>query len=103
MTKREYLTSKLASVGITLTDADLLDMKISDADSEVNDVDTLYIKFIQFIPNLLLRPKELSEGGTTISRPAKADIVAFYSRECRRLGLNNEMEKDKPKPVVRFV
>ncbi len=102
MTKREYLTSKFTSIGIKLTDADLLDMKISDIDNEVSDVDTLYIKFIRFIPNLLLRPKELSEGGTTISRPTKVDIVAFYSSECSRLGIKNEMEKNKPKPRVRI-
>lgn len=97
MTKREYISSKFASIGLTLTDADLLDMDVIDADEAVIDVNTLYVKFIQFIPNLLLRPTAISEGGTSISRATGSDIEKFYSRECKRLGLRDEL-----KPKVRF-
>lgn len=97
MTKREYISSKFASIGLTLTDADLLDMNIENVDDEITDTYTIYIKFVQFIPALLLRPTSISEGGTSISRASKADIEAFYSTECKRLGVKNELA-----PKVRF-
>ncbi len=104
MKSNDYLKQKFASVGLTLTDADLLDLGVN-ADDEVTNSEGLYKKFIQFIPNILLRPVSVSEGGTSISRAKSEDIKAFYSKECKRLGLKDEfqeVEKSK-RPKVRFM
>ncbi len=104
MKAKDYLNQKFASVGLMLTDADLLDLGVN-ADDEVTNSEDLYKKFIQFLPTLLLRPVSVSEGGTSISRAKSEDIKAFYSKECKRLGLKDEIkEEEKSKrPKVRFV
>ncbi|MBS9774947.1 MAG: hypothetical protein KGV59_07335 [Tenacibaculum sp.] len=107
MKAKDYLKQKFASVGLTLTDADLLDLGV-DAETEVTNSEDLYKKFIQFIPNLLLRPVAISEGGTSISRAKSEDIKAFYSTECKRLGLKNEIKEEESetrviKPKVKFL
>ncbi|TXD47342.1 DUF6706 family protein [Polaribacter sp. IC073] len=101
MTKRNYIKQKFASVGILLSEADFVDFNISDIESEVDSEGQkqLYALFILKIPSLLLRPSSISEGGVSISRASKADIEAFYSNECKRLGLKNELVL---KPKVRF-
>ncbi len=106
MKAKGYLNQKFASVGLTLTDADLLDLGVN-ADTEVTNSEDLYKKFIQFIPNLLLRPVAISEGGTSISRAKSEDIKVFYSKECKRLGLKDEFKEVESearviKPKVTF-
>ncbi|MFJ1411697.1 DUF6706 family protein [Capnocytophaga canimorsus] len=103
MTKKNYLKQRFASIGIQLTEADLLDMNVQNPDDELqtNQQNDLYIAFVKFIPQILLRPTSISEGGTSISRANKDDITAFYSNECSRLGLKNELSK--PKPTIRFL
>ncbi len=92
MKANDYLNQKSTSVGLTLTDADLLDLGVN-ADDEVTNPEDLYRKFIQFLPNLLLRPVAVSEGGTSISRAKSEDIKEFYSKECKRLGLKDEIKE----------
>lgn len=102
MTARDYMLQRFASVGMTLTEADIVDMNIS-GDEEVTreNQEKMYKSFIKFIPMMLLRPASITEGGVSISRASEKDIVAFYSNECKRLGLKDELSK--PKPKVRFL
>lgn len=101
MTKREYITQKFASVGLMLTEADIVDLKIQNVNEEVTseNQDELYKLFVTKIPFLLLRPSSISEGGVAISRATKSDIEGFYANECKRLGLKNELTKI---PKIRF-
>lgn len=103
MTKRDYMLQRFASVGMTLTEADLVDMEIKDVDEDVTSENQkeLYIAFIKSIPMMLLRSTSISEGGVSISRANKEDIKDFYSNECKRLGLKNELPQ--PKPKVKFL
>lgn len=103
MTKKEYLKQRFASIGIQLTEADLLDMNIHNPDDTLQsgEQNDLYISFVKFIPQMLLRPASVSEGGTSLTRANKEDITAFYANECQRLGLKNQLSK--PKPTIRFI
>ncbi|GJH39889.1 hypothetical protein RCZ04_04390 [Capnocytophaga sp. HP1101] len=102
MTKKDYFRQRFASLGLSLTEADLLDFNIPDLEGEAKSEEQkkLYIAFIQFIPQILLHPSSISEGGTSISRASKDDIIAFYGNECKRLGLKDELSK---KPRVIFL
>lgn len=103
MTKKDYLYQKFASIGLTLTEADIFDIKVANVDDVLTQADQeeIYKAFIGFIPSILLKPTSVSEGNTSISRASKEDIVSFYSAECKRLGIKNEMPVKKPK--VRFL
>jgi hypothetical protein len=100
MTKKNYISQRFSSVGLRLTEADLIDLNITDIDADVNseNQNELYALFVSKIPQMLLRPASISEGGISITRANKTDIEAFYSSECNRLGLKNELVK----PKVRF-
>ncbi|EGD33349.1 DUF6706 family protein [Capnocytophaga sp. oral taxon 338] len=102
MTKKDYFRQRFASLGLSLSDADLLDLNIPDLSNEatVDEQKKLYITFIKFIPQMLLHPSSVSEGGTSLSRASKDDIIAFYGSECKRLGLKDELTK---KPRVIFI
>lgn len=95
------MTQRFASVGLTFTEADLVDLKIENVDYQVTseNQDELYRLFVTKIPQILLRPTSVSEGGVSISRATKSDVEAFYANECKRLGLKDELTK---KPKVRF-
>lgn len=99
MTNKDYLKQKFASLGFSFSEADLLDMGIKNADNEA-DNDT-YKAFISFIPQLLLRPQSVSEGGTSISRASKEDIISFYKNECKKLGIADVFAEKKPKVKFR--
>lgn len=102
MTKKQYISQRFASLGLQLTEADLVDMNITNVDEDVTteNQQSLYVSFVKFIPMILLRPTTISEGGTTISRANKSDIEAFYKNECKRLGLKDELTS-KPKVIFR--
>lgn len=99
MNAKDFIKQKFASVGITLTDADLLQMKVKDEEVTTDKIDNLHITFVKSIPMILLRPTSISEGGVAISRANKDDIMTYYANECKRLGLKDELTK---KPKVRF-
>ena len=102
MTKKDYFRQRFASLGLSLTEADLLDLKVPNLEDEAKseEQEQMYIAFIKFIPQMLLHPTSISEGGTSISRANKDDIIAFYGNECKRLGLKDELSK---KPRVIFL
>ena len=93
MTISEYISQKFASLGLVLNEADLVDMGLWEPSKEVTETnkDEVQQAFVLFIPSLLLRPASVTEGGVTISRAQRSDIEAYYSTECKRLGLRNEL------------
>lgn len=98
MTNKDYLKQKFASLGLSFSEADLLDMQIENADAEADQ--STYRAFISYIPQLLLRPQSVSEGGTSISRANAEEIKNFYKNECKRLGIADVLQEKRPK--VRF-
>lgn len=100
MTIAEYISQKFASLGLVSSEADLMDMGLfnSSENLTVQNKDSVHLAFVKHIPSLLLRPASVSEGGVSISRAQRQDIEAYYSAECKKLGIRNEMT-----PRVRFL
>lgn len=100
MTIRSYISDKLASLGLDFKEADLVDMGIFDSEVDLTEdnIVSIRIKFTNWLPSLLIRPSNVSEGGLSISRAQASDIEAFYKSECRRLGIVSSIG-----PKVRFL
>jgi hypothetical protein len=100
MSIKEYISQKFASLGLVLNEADLVDMGLFNSSENVTEstIESVQTSFVLFIPSLLIRPTSVSEGGVSISRSQKQDIEAYYSLECKRLGLRNELA-----PRVKFL
>ena len=100
MTIREYISQKYASLGLALSEADLVDMGFMSPDEDVTSLNKESIQkgFVSSIPSLLLRPQSVSEGGVAITRAQKQDIEAYYKAECKKLGLYDSLT-----PKVRFI
>ena len=99
MTIREYITSKFQSFGISVSEADLIDM-LNDTDYALTDEATGYalnvanIGMTKFIPSILLHAKSISESGLSMTWDFDG-IKQYYSIMCKRYGLTNELS-DKP-------
>ena len=80
MTKKDYFRQRFASLGLSLTEADLLDLNVPNLEGEAKseEQEQMYIAFIKFIPQILLHPTSISEGGTSISRANKDDIIPCH-------------------------
>lgn len=100
-----YISQKFQSFGISVSEADLLDISITSGlglSDEVDDTnhDKLNVSVAKFIPSLLLRATSVSEGGFSMSWDL-GGLKAYYSYLCKLYGLNDEINVDKPK--VRFL
>ena len=100
MTIGGYIQERLYSLGYASCGADLADMGIEDAEAELTPESraAAYRAFVKFVPQLLLRPASVSEGGASISRAQRADIEAWYRQEAKRLGIADGLS-----PKVRFI
>lgn len=103
MTVKEYISAKLQTFGITLSEADLVDISLNadiDQEAEINSENkkSVEIGICKFIPSLLLRPQSVSESGFSVSYDTKA-IRDFYSFLCKQYGIEDQVN---PKPTVTF-
>ena len=109
MTVADYIKGKFQAFGINLSEADLLDMSMS---SGINGEDELTkeniglvsVSMAGFIPSLLLRAtsKSVSENGHSKSQSWDVSgIKEYYAFLCKKYGLDDELNADKPK--VRFL
>jgi len=100
MTILEYISQQFTSLGLVLSEADCVNMGLWDTTKAVDESNQpeVYMAFVTYIPALLLRPGSVSEGGVSIVRAQRQDIELFYSNECKRLGLRNEIT-----PRARFL
>lgn len=101
MTVNEYISQKFQTFGINLSEADLLDMCFSVGmmgnDCMYMDVyDKINVAIAKFIPSLLLRATSISESGFSMSWNLEG-IKQYYSFLCKRYGLSDELNTDKPK------
>ena len=74
-----------------MSEADLFDVwPGTDAElTEENKVE-VEIAIAGFIPQLLLRPKSISEGGYSVSYDTQA-IKDYYAFLCKKYGIENEI------------
>lgn len=101
MSIKEYISSKFQSFGIQVSEADLLDMSLNarvniedDVDADV--IDNISVAIARFIPSLLLRPSSINESGFSMSWNTQG-IKDYYSLLCKKYGLKDELNDNKPK------
>lgn len=97
MSVKEYIQQKFQSFGIELSEADTLDILLSSSINEEDavtqeNINQLSIAICKFIPTLLLHPSSLSESGFSISKAQSSDIRDYYSLQCKKLGIENELK-----------
>lgn len=94
MTIKDYITSKFQSFGIELSEADLVDisMAVSLTDEFTQDnKNDVYLAIVKnVIPQLLLRPKSISESGFSISYDNDA-LKNYYAWLCNKLGIEDNL------------
>lgn len=100
MTLGEYIKQKFQSFGISLSDADLLDVSLHSGVSNDDMVDNSNISAVsvgiaKFIPTLLLRATSISESGFSMSWNVEG-IKQYYAYLCRTYGLKDEINTNKP-------
>lgn len=104
MIVNDYILQKFQTFGISLSEADLLDMSLSSGisgEDEMNqsNIGLVSVAMVKFIPSLLLRATSISENGFSMSWDTKG-LKEYYSFLCKKYGLEDTLS-DKPK--VRFL
>lgn len=93
MTIGEYIKEKFSNWSVSYSDA-LIDVELARLDMSASDTITSEINtdkfFYNVIPDLLLIPKSVSEGGYSIAYDKEA-MMAFYNMLSKRLGLPNHL------------
>lgn len=93
---KEYIKSKFQQFGITLSDADLVDISLSvDLGEELSkeNRNSVYLALVKtVIPQLLLRAKSVSENGFAISWDNNA-LLKYYSWLCNELGIEDTLSR----------
>lgn len=94
MTIKDYITSKFQTFGINLSEADLADISltVSLTDEFTQDnKNNVYLALVgSVIPQLLLRPKSISESGFSISYDNDA-LKDYYAWLCNELGIQDNL------------
>lgn len=89
----DYIKEKLSTWSVSLSDA-MIDVELSRLGLSASDTITSEVNtdkfFYNIIPELLLSPKSVSEGGYSISYDKDA-MVAFYRMLTKRLGLSDSL------------
>ena len=105
MSIKEYISSKFQSFGIQVSEADLFDISFSanmipDVSISFDNLETVIVAFVQYVPFLMSRPSSVSESGFSMSWDKDA-LLSFYNAMCKRYGLRNELDANSPK--IRFL
>lgn len=109
MIVNDYISQKFQTFGINLSEADLLEISLSSGISGEDEMDQSNIGLVsvamaEFIPSLLLRAnsKSVSENGHSKSQSWDiSGIKEYYAFLCKKYGLDDELNTDKPK--VKFL
>ena len=97
MTIKDYITSKFQTFGIQLSEADLIDISLSDNIDSEGEIDPDNKQLVDLaisglIPQLLLRPKSISESGFSISYDNDA-LLKYYAWLCKELGIEDNLNE----------
>lgn len=101
MSIKEYILQRFRTFGIKMSEADLLEVCMyanMSGEDEMNQGchARVSIAIAKFIPSLSLRATSVGESGFSMSWDIKG-IKDYYSFLCRRYGLKDEWNTDKPK------
>lgn len=92
MTIGDYIKEKLSLWSVEYS-SDMIDLELSKLGlsslETITGETNLDLFFYNVIPDILLMPKSVSEGGYSISYDA-AGMKAYYSMVAKRLGLNDQ-------------
>ena len=102
MKVKDYISTKFQSFGISLSEADLVDITLSTNIDLESDISTenkraVEISMAGFIPALLLRAS-WSQGDMSESYNSQG-VKDYYSYLCKLYGLEDQLS---PKPTVTF-
>lgn len=103
MTVSEYISQKFQTFDIDLSEADLLDISLSndlDMEAEVtrdNHI-AINVSIVKYIPNLLLRASSFAENKLSMSWDIEG-LRDFYSVKCAEYGIEDKLSN---KPKVTF-
>ena len=105
MTVNDYIQQRFQTFDIQLSEADFFDMCLNaniSGEDEMNEDchGRVSVAIAKFIPSLLLRPTSIGESGFSMSWDIKG-IKDYYSFLCKKYGLKDELNTDKPK--VKFL
>ena len=97
---KEYIAQKFQSFGITISEAELLDIAFSSGlsmEDEVtaNNYNKVAVAVVKFVPTLLLRAQSISENGFSMSWDLEA-LKTYYSCKCKEYGLEDKINTNKP-------
>lgn len=101
----DYIKQTFKDFGIVLSDANLLTILLPleiNGEDEINcdNIGSVSVSMTKFIPSLLLRgnSKSVSENGHSKSQSWDMQgIKDYYFLMCKRYGLKDELNADKPK------
>jgi hypothetical protein len=100
MTLDKYISDKFRKYGVKMSESDLsgivLGAGLSGEDELTNEnLTKVNVGIAKFIPELLLRPTSVSEGGFSMSWDING-VKEYYSYLCKTYGLKDVLS-DKPK------
>lgn len=96
----QFISDKVKAFGITVSEADLLDVKLNTGLTDESDVTednmpTVALGLATLIPQILARPTNISEGGVSVSWDRRG-LRDYYSLLCKQYGIADELS-DQPK------
>lgn len=105
MNVTEYIQQRFQTFGISVSEADLLDICLSAGVSSDDEVTAdnhvmVTVGFVRFVPTLMLRATSIGESGFSVSWDMKG-LRDYYSYMCKKHGLKDELSTDKPR--VKFL
>lgn len=99
MTVSDYIKGKFQTFGITVSEADLLELSLSsgiNVEDEMNqqNIGLVSVAMAGFIPSLLLRASSIDENGFSVSWNVEG-IKQYYAFLCKKYGLKDDINTDK--------
>ena len=99
MTVADYIKGKFQTFGITVSEADLLELSLSSGISGEDEMSQQNIGLVSvamagFIPSLLLRANSINENGFSVSWNVEG-IKQYYAFLCKKYGLKDDINTDK--------
>ena len=99
MTVADYIRGKFQTFGITVSEADLLELSLSsgiNVEDEMNqqNIGLVSVAMAGFIPSLLLRATSINENGFSVSWNVEG-IKQYYAFLCKKYGLKDDINTDK--------
>ena len=99
MTVADYIRGKFQTFGITVSEADLLELSLSsgiNVEDEMNqqNIGLVSVAMAGFIPSLLLRATSINDNGFSLSWNVEG-IKQYYAFLCKKYGLKDDINTDK--------